>query len=224
MDKKQLASLIGRIRTEEKENFEKFFNRLKGKVSPTDFKLIIDAYNIAKAGHREQFRDDGTRYFEHCRETALIMMDELGIYDTHLIVAALLHDMMEDTRLITLEGIAFKFGEEVAYLVETMSKPKKDDARFANDRERHQFYFKTLFEATVRCIIAKLCDRLHNMRNINSCAPEKIARKIKETEDVYIPLCVIAMASNDPQIKAWAEFLADKLCEALEAAEIEQER
>jgi len=202
------------------ENRQKFFARLKGKVSDNDFKRIHDAYSLAKTGHRNQFRDDDTRYFEHCRETALILMDELGIYDADLIIAALLHDMIEDSKLITLESIAETFGNKVADLIKVMSKPKKGDARFKNDdRKRHQYYFTRLYNSDWLVWLLKLCDRLHNTRTLGKCLPEKRARKIQETYDVYLPLIPMLAAVN-AQTNEWAKIIAAGLSLALHELEM----
>lgn len=151
--------------------------------------LLIDiAYELAKSGHRLQQRDDGSRYFDHCRSTALILIDELGIRDWEMIVTALLHDMLEDSYLLSNSSITHIFGKRVAYLVRCLTKPKKDDHRFTTDAERHQWYFRRLRRAKPDVKLIKLCDRLHNMREINNCSPDKRKRKLEETIKVYLPL------------------------------------
>ncbi|MFA6526127.1 MAG: HD domain-containing protein [Candidatus Buchananbacteria bacterium] len=131
----------------EAENHAKFLERLRGKVTESELQLIDLAYDAAKYGHREQFRDDGTRYFEHCRATALILIDELGIIDPDKIIAALLHDMLEDNFLYNPWRLNHIFGSKAAGFIISMTKPKKGDPRFASDAERHKFYFMTIFNS-----------------------------------------------------------------------------
>ena len=190
------------------ENHEKFLARVRGRIAERKAELIDFAYDLAKYGHREQKRDDGTRYFEHCRESALILMDELGIFDPEMIMALLLHDMLEDNFLLTPRRIAIIFGEYVSGLVIKVTKPKKGDPRFADDRERHEFYFSQLAESSEWIKLLKLCDRLHNLRTLDSCAPEKRQRKIIETETVYLPLIDDLLTCRDPEVKAAGRILA----------------
>ncbi|MFA5020633.1 MAG: HD domain-containing protein [Patescibacteria group bacterium] len=169
------------------ENHRMFIDRLRGRVASRDLLLLADfAYDLAKYGHREQFRDSGEPYFEHCRETALILMDELGIFNPNLIITALLHDMLEDNFLLTTWRIAWIFGDRISEMVSVLTKPKKTDKRFTNDRERHEFYFQQIERADCEVMLIKLCDRLHNLRTLDQCAPEKRQRKIIETKEKYL--------------------------------------
>lgn len=195
------------------ENKAKFFKRLKGKVSKRKFKLIRYAYDAAKSGHREQFRDNGVRYFEHCRETALILMDELEIYEPSMIIAALLHDMLEDNFLLNPWRLKHTFGRKVAYLVTTVTKPKKTNKKYHSDHERHEAYFKRINGAKVRVKLLKLADRLHNTRTLGECSPGKIERKYQETIKVYLPLVSDLRSSRFG--KKYADKLNAKLSEAL---------
>lgn len=180
------------------------------------------AYDLASLGHRWQFRDNGVPYFEHCRETAMILMNELGIFDAKMIIAALLHDMLEDSFLLTYGRIRIFFGWEVALAVNTLTKPKKTDQRFKNDDQRHEHYFNQLYQAnSAGILIIKFCDRLHNLRTLDQCAPEKQARKIKETRIAYLPLLDRIKSDKDQGIARLAVILEDKLKTALNALDLE---
>lgn len=184
------------------EDHESFIKRLRLKVTPADIEKIDFAYDMAKYGHRNQFRESGARYFEHLRATAIILIDELDITDVEMIISALLHDMLEDSFLLTPERIRITFGSRVSSMVATVSKPKKNDSRFKTASERHQWYFEQVAASCVEIKLLKLADRLQNMRTLGACSPEKQARKIKETEDVYLPL-IADIAREYPEKAAY---------------------
>ncbi len=170
------------------EDHDSFLKRFLLKITPSDIGRLDYAYDIAKYGHRNQFRESGARYFEHVRATAIILVDELGITDVELIMAALLHDMLEDSFLLTPDRIKITFGERVSELVSIVTKPKKSEQRFSSTHERHQWYFEQIRASNPEVKILKLADRLQNVRALSSCSPEKQRRKITETREVYLPL------------------------------------
>ena len=126
------------------EDHDSFLKRFHLKITPAEIERLDYAYEMAKYGHRNQFRETGARYFEHLRATAIILVDELTITDVDVVIAALLHDMLEDSFLLTVPRIKITFGERVATLVATVSKPSKGDKRFSSNHERHQWYFDRL--------------------------------------------------------------------------------
>lgn len=172
----------------ERSGLEKTFGFLKSLISEDDYEKVSFAYTIGLYGHREQKRDNGEPYFNHCIRTAMILIKELHIHDPELIIAALLHDTLEDSYLLTGKWIRRIFGKKVAKLVKKVTKPKKNDPRFENDRARHYFYFQTVKNSGESVRLLKLCDRLQNMREIKNCAPAKQARKIQETREIYLPM------------------------------------
>lgn len=182
------------------EDHDSFMKRFRLKITLTETERLDYAYDMAKYGHRNQFRESGARYFEHLRATAIILIDELGVSDVDVIIAALLHDMLEDSFLLTPDRIKVTFGERVATLVSAVTKPKKSDQRFTSDHERHLWYFEKLKTASPEAKLIKLADRLQNMRTLDSCSLEKQSRKISETREVYIPL--IADIAEDYPDKA----------------------
>lgn len=141
------------------------------------------AYTLAKFSHRSQIRketnDEGkpVRYFEHPRRVALILIDELHIVEADMIVAALLHDGIEDTRDLTPDMIEFHFGSEVRRIVALLSKVPKEGYI---DRLGAFADWKTL--------TVKACDRLDNLRSMDQAGPEFRTKQIKETREVYAPL------------------------------------
>lgn len=170
------------------EDHASFLRRFRLKVTPTDLKRLDMAYDMAKYGHRNQFRESGERYFEHVRSTAIILVDELGVYDVELVMSALLHDMLEDSFLLKGDRTEMIFGARVAYITTTVSKLPKDDPRFATAKQRLLFYHQQIKGGNWEVKLVKLADRLHNLRTLMSCSPEKQKRKLAETKRSYLPL------------------------------------
>jgi (p)ppGpp synthase/HD superfamily hydrolase len=170
------------------EDHQSFLKRFNLKVTPSDIEKIDYAYEMAKYGHRNQLREGGERYFEHVRSTAIILIDELGITDVDIIIAALLHDILEDSFLLTRERIKITFGERASLLVFGVTKPEKSDPRFASNVDRHIFYDNQVKNSCIGTKLIKLADRLQNLRTLGACPKDKQRKKIQETKDVYFPL------------------------------------
>ncbi|AXQ54355.1 RelA/SpoT family protein [Streptomyces koyangensis] len=149
-----------------------------------DLEALRRAYVLAEASHRGQMRKSGEPYITHPLAVTLILA-ELGA-ETTTLVAALLHDTVEDTD-VTLTQVLDEFGPEVAYLVDGVTKLEKVDYGAAAEPET----FRKMLVATgndVRVMSIKLADRLHNMRTLGVMRPEKQVRIAKVTHDVLIPL------------------------------------
>ncbi|MFF8386220.1 RelA/SpoT family protein [Streptomyces kanasensis] len=149
-----------------------------------DLAVLRRAYELAESSHRGQFRKSGEPYITHPLAVTLILA-ELGA-ETTTLTASLLHDTVEDTDL-TLDRVREEFGDEVAYLVDGVTKLEKVDYGAAAEPET----FRKMLVATgndVRVMSIKLADRLHNMRTLGVMRPEKQARIAKVTRDVLIPL------------------------------------
>lgn len=202
-----------------REDHASFLKRFRLKITPDEMARLDYAYDMAKHGHKEQFRESGARYFEHVRAATIILVDELGVTDTEIIIASLLHDMLEDGFLLTPERIKITFGERVATLVLAVTKPKKNDLRFSSDEDRHRWYFVQLKASNPEVKLLKLSDRLQNTRTLGSCSLEKQTRKIKETRDIYLPL-VADVATIYPE---QASYLGAELEKALAKLETTKE-
>ncbi len=183
-----------------KETRDTFKKRLKN-LSDKDQKLVDFAYDIAKESHRTQKRDGGNRYFEHLRSVTLILVDECKISDPDLIIAALLHDSMEDTGIfgsqkdgyenlkqVSKFRISHIFNNRVYGIVLNVTKLKVDDINVFSKAEAEERYLHNLKKSNPESILIKMCDRLHNLRTLAECTKEKIGRKIKETEVEYYPI------------------------------------
>ncbi len=149
-----------------------------------DVKVLQKAYEVAENAHRGQFRRSGDPYITHPLAVATILAD-LGM-DTTTIVAALLHDTVEDTPY-TLDDARADFGDEVAHLVDGVTK--LDKVNFGEAAEAETIRKMIIAMARdPRVLVIKLADRLHNMRTMRFLPPEKQARKARETLDVLAPL------------------------------------
>ncbi len=151
-----------------------------------DTDRIMAAYQVAKEAHKDQRRRSGEPYISHPVAVAIILVG-LGM-DTETLVAALLHDVVEDTAT-TGESIEKQFGEDVALMVNGVTK--LGQVPFSTREEQQAENVRKMLLAMaqdVRVIIIKLADRLHNMRTLESMPPQKQRDKSLETMEVYAPL------------------------------------
>jgi GTP pyrophosphokinase len=149
-----------------------------------DLALLQQAYDVAEERHDGQKRKSGDPYITHPLAVATILA-ELGM-DTTTLVAALLHDTVEDTGYL-LEELGADFGEEVAHLVDGVTKLDKVKLGAAAEAETIRKMVVAMARDP-RVLVIKLSDRLHNMRTMRFLPPEKQARKARETLEVFAPL------------------------------------
>jgi GTP pyrophosphokinase len=146
--------------------------------------LLQKAYEVAEERHADQLRRSGDPYITHPLAVANILA-ELGM-DTTTLVAALLHDTVEDTGY-TMDALRADFGEEVAHLVDGVTKLDKVALGTAADAETIRKMIIAMARDG-RVLVIKVADRLHNMRTMRFLPPEKQARKARETLEVIAPL------------------------------------
>jgi guanosine-3',5'-bis(diphosphate) 3'-pyrophosphohydrolase len=149
-----------------------------------DLSVLQKAYEVAAQRHADQMRHSGDPYITHPLAVANILA-ELGM-DTTTLVAALLHDTVEDTGY-TMEALTADFGEEVAHLVDGVTKLDKVALGTAADAETIRKMIIAMARDG-RVLVIKVADRLHNMRTMRFLPPEKQARKARETLEVIAPL------------------------------------
>jgi GTP pyrophosphokinase len=160
--------------------------RLKQYLKQSDIDSIWAAYRFSAAAHEGQVRRSGEPYISHPVSVAAILA-ELHL-DTPTIIAALLHDVVEDTGISTQE-ISAKFGKQVAELVDGLSKLDKIEFQSATQAQAENFRKMLLaMSQDVRVILVKLADRLHNMQTLEVMRAEKQQRIAKETLEIYAPI------------------------------------
>ncbi|MDC3315553.1 bifunctional (p)ppGpp synthetase/guanosine-3',5'-bis(diphosphate) 3'-pyrophosphohydrolase [Candidatus Thioglobus sp.] len=148
--------------------------------------LVKKAHRIADRAHSGQFRKSGEPYISHPLSVALILA-ELKL-DYLCIVAAILHDCIEDTT-VTKDDVKNEFGEQVAHIVEGVSK--LTNLEFTSSSQKQAKNFQKLILAMskdMRVMIIKLADRLHNMRTLDSMSEDKRIQKAKETSELHAPI------------------------------------
>ena len=183
-----------------------------------DLELVDRALRFSASAHRGQKRMSGEDFVSHTIAVALILAEQL--LDSTTIVAALLHDVVEDSDVRT-EDIAREFGPEVAGIVDGLTKISSLTFH-SSAEEQVENYRKLLLSIAkdARVIIIKLGDRLHNMRTLEHLPPERRSRIALETREIYAPL---AHRFGMAGIKAELEDLAFKFLESDEYRELAQQ-
>ena len=160
--------------------------RLKQYLKPQDIAQVWEAYQYAFHAHDGVVRKTGEPYITHPVSVACILA-ELHM-DVPTILAALLHDVVEDTSITTTD-IKEKFGQQVAELVDGVTKLDKIEFQSASQAQAENFRKMLLaMSQDVRVILVKLADRLHNMQTLEAMRPEKQKLIAKETLDIYAPI------------------------------------
>ena len=155
-------------------------------LKPKDVARLAEAYRFSEAAHAGQTRQSGDPYISHPLAVAEILAD--WHLDGQTLMAALLHDVTEDTS-VTKDEISDSFGRPVAELVDGVSKLDRIEFQTAEDAQAENFRKMLLAMARdVRVILIKLADRLHNMRTLGAVAPEKRRRIARETMEIYAPI------------------------------------
>ncbi len=166
--------------------FEDLLERVRGANPDADTELLRKAYVFSAYEHKGQVRRSGEPYLVHPLEVAEILAD-LRL-DVVAIAAGLLHDIVEDTPN-TIEKVRELFGQDVAHVVEGVTK--LSSLQFSSSEERQAESFRKMLLAMVddiRVILVKLADRLHNMRTLHYLPEERRTRIAQETRDIYAPI------------------------------------
>lgn len=166
--------------------------KIAAAVDSQDRDVVERAYELAASAHSGQVRASGEPYIVHSLAVANMLADLR--MDSQTIVAALLHDVAEDTD-VTLQSIEEQFGEEVASLVDGVTKLGQIDtlsaatpSAFADERDESLRKMFLAMAKDVRVVLIKLADRLHNMRTLGALPDEKRRRIAQETLDIFSPL------------------------------------
>lgn len=164
---------------------ERIIKKFQENHPRADVSILRKAFEFADAAHAGQIRKNGEPYIQHPLHTAYLLAEIKG--DLATVTAGLLHDVSEDT-LHTLEEIKAKFGSEIATLIEGITKLGKIKYRGI---ERYRENLKKMFLAMasdLRVIFIKFCDRLNNLRSLESLPADKQKRIAQETLEIYVPI------------------------------------
>jgi guanosine-3',5'-bis(diphosphate) 3'-pyrophosphohydrolase len=189
--------------------FEDLVEKVKATSPEADVELLRRAYVFSAFEHKGQVRHSGEPYLVHPLEVAAILADMK--LDAVAVAAGLLHDVVEDT-LTTIDRIREVFGEEIAHVVEGVTKLSA--IPFSSSEQRQAENFRKMLLAMVddiRVILVKLADRLHNMRTLHHLPEERRLKIAQETRDIYAP---IANRLGMSKIKNELEDLAFKHLES----------
>ncbi len=171
---------------EKSVTIEDVINKMKKNNRKSDSKLILKAYNYAKAKHGDQKRKSGEPYIVHPLQVANTLA-ELGLDDS-TVCAALLHDVVEDTDA-TYQDVVNEFSLEIAEMVDGVTKLSK--LNYESVEEEQVENYRKMFLAMgkdIRVILIKLSDRLHNMKTLKYLSRDRQIANAKETMDLYAPL------------------------------------
>ncbi len=187
------------------------FSKLSPREQKSKMDLINIAYSIAKSFHRGQTRLDGTRYFEHIKSVASILIHEFPSITFNQVISAYLHDIVEDTH-ISLATIHNIFWPEIAAIVDAVTKKPDEYYLWPDERvhynkfskeqkkeyikkkknaikaRRTEHYFWHMRELNTETLQVKFADRIHNLRDLSHCKVQKIKEQIAETQLYLLPI------------------------------------
>lgn len=161
------------------------FQVMARRVSPKEMALLREAFEFAREAHKNQKRKTGEPYILHPIAVATIAAEELML-GVNPVIACFLHDVVEDTDH-TIEEIRDRFGDDIAFLVNVVTKQKK---KHYDESKQVDNYRQMLMSVKydIRALLVKLADRLHNMRTLSSMRPDKQMKIAGETDYFYAPL------------------------------------
>ena len=166
---------------------EALFERLSARFDEEEITLLRKAYALARTAHEGQFRKGGEPYIMHPVAVATIIAEDF-MMDANSVAAGFLHDVVEDTDT-TIDDIRREFGDDVAFLVQVVTKPKSHAPGQADLAKQENNFRQLLYSMRrdIRAVLIKLADRLHNMRSLGSMQPVKQMKIAGETDFFYAP-------------------------------------
>ena len=172
-------------KTQIDDSINRLFSYLATRTSAEQMESIKRGYEFAFEAHSAQRRRSGEPYIIHPIAVATILAQELELSD-NTVIAAFLHDVVEDTKY-TIEDIQVRFGDDVAKLVDAVTKRKKEKYRHSKQVDNYRQILESV-HYDVRALLIKLADRLHNMRTLDSMSAAKQMKIAGETDYFYAPL------------------------------------
>mgnify|MGYP003526018890 FL=1 len=156
---------------------EVYFCLLRPHFLDDGLEKIQAAYEFSKYGHYKQKRDSGVRYFDHPKAVSLIVFQEWRVFNWRCMVGALLHDIREDSFILSEKRIRINFGKKSAYDVKLLTK---EDA---------EYFSRLLKSGNWRAMLIKIADRIHNLRTLECRPREKQKEQVEETRAHFFDLC-----------------------------------
>lgn len=194
-------------------NRKEFFKMIEGIVKPEEMNRIWVAYWLAKATHEGVKRDNGERYFDHCRRTACILID-FGNPTANEIAIGLLHDSVEDG-FIPFDVMRMLFGDYITEAVNTLSKFTiffDEDTGFVKEKKKKNpaEYFNAIMKAdrTVRRV--KLADRLDNLHDMNVWPEDRQKKYVAKTKKYILPIARLTDEKLAEEIEKTLRLFAKK--------------
>lgn len=167
------------------ERAQHVFDVMSPRTADNDMERLKDAFMLAREAHATQVRKTGEPYILHPVAVATIAAGEFHL-DVNSVIAAFLHDVVEDTPH-SLEEIAGRFGDDVAFLVDALTKKEKKSYEMSKQVDNFRQILDSM-QTDIRPIMVKLADRLHNMRTLSSMSSDKQMKIAGETDYFYAPL------------------------------------
>lgn len=167
-----------------RKSSERVFKAMASRVSAEDMTRLRDAYEFAKMAHSAQKRKTGEPYILHPIAVATIVAEEL-LMEANVVMAAFLHDVVEDTPY-TIDDIKKSFGDDVAFLVDVVTKKKKQKYDESKQVDNYRQMLNSI-QYDIRALLIKLADRMHNMRTLSSMPADKQMKIAGETDYFYAP-------------------------------------
>jgi (p)ppGpp synthase/HD superfamily hydrolase len=179
---------------------------LRDRVAGEDLETLRQAFGFARACHGDQLRPTGEPYERHLLEAVEVLAEGAGILERDLLVAALLHDVVEDTAC-SLDEVRARFGPRVAELVDWVTKADPPDG--GDPAEARLGYLRRLASAPREAVLVKLADRLSNVQRLDRHPrPEKRRSYYRETVEWVLPLAAGVPFFHE-QFDAWREQFAE---------------
>jgi (p)ppGpp synthase/HD superfamily hydrolase len=181
---------------------EELIDDVAPKLHPAGLTMVLGACDMAASVHEYQLRNDATPWYWHITRVVRILIRELEYYNPDAIAAAFLHDVMEDSDLITPEVLTYNFGPYVCYVVEVLTKRRRL-LGVTREEDEHE-YLQRLRESSIDCKIIKFAERLENFRCLEYGVRRNPFQYIEETETLYFP---IAERENNTMINQLVESI-----------------
>ena len=212
----RLVRLAGRGSTAQPPTLEPLLRTVRAQNPKADIDLLARAYAVAERCHEGQKRKSGDPYITHPVAVATILA-EMGMTGA-ILAAALLHDTVEDTEY-SLEQLTKEFGEEIAKLVDGVTK--LDKVQFGEAAQAETVRKMVIaMSKDIRVLLIKLADRLHNARTWRYVSPESSAKKARETLEIFAPLARALRKNNLPLQKLMTHDVLSAVAQELRHQDI----